>query len=553
VTVLALALGVPAAGATRRPSAAAGVTVTQTLAGLDQAGAGGVTPPDVQVAAGPGFVLEAVNLAVEVWRTSDGPAVPVSTRSLGELFQAGTDELTDPRVLYDAASGRWFASVSDLDASAVLLAVSATGDPTGSWSVDSLDAGGRCADQPRLGTSDGVVVLAADMFTGCLFPLSHSVGGELWIVSKADLLAGAAPPASTTFGPERYSSLTPVHSLSSTAAEYVVSVDAPASTVVHLLEVNGIPPDPVDVHEVATPSVSLLLPPPTAVEPAADGGRAADVATNDDRILDAVWEDGKLWFSANSSCTPQGDSERRACARLAELSTADRTLTWETDLGFAGTYVFFPAIRPDASGDLVVAFGRSSPSLLPEVAVTARSRDGTIAPPSVVGRSGAPAGSPRGIDRWGDYFGAARDPQHPEVVWVAGETGRTDAGSGDWTTVLGSTVVSEGPAAPPVAVAVAPRLRALAASGIAGRLLRLRFVALGDGSGVRRRVTVRSGGRVLFRRTTRPGPLHTLLVYSVTWRPPRRLVGRFSFCASSLLRDGTSSPQTCATLRLRAR
>jgi hypothetical protein len=551
--VLALAVAVPAAGGARRPAAATGVTVTQAIAGLNQTDGGGLTPPDVQVAAGSGFVVEMVNLAAEVWQTSGGQPVPVSTRPLGALFQSGTNALTDPRVLYDAVSGRWFASVSDLDASAVLLAVSDTNDPSGSWHVSTFAADGRCADQPRLGTADGVVVLAADVFTECLNRFSRNVGGELWIVSKADLLEGVDSPAFTTFGPGTFSSLTPVHSLSPTATEYVVSVDAPASTVVHLLEVNGIPPAPVDVHEVATPSISLLLTPPTAVEPTAGGGSTADVATNDDRILDAVWEQGKLWFSANTSCIPQGDTERRACARLAELSTADRALAWETDLGFAGAHVFFPAIRPDASGNLVVAFGRSSPTLAPEVAVTARSPDGTIAPPSVVGQSGAPARSEHGAERWGDYFGAARDPVHPEVVWVAGEIVPADTGSNDWTTVVGSTVVTEGPAPPSVRVAVPPRLRALAASGIAGRPLRLRFVALADGSGIRRQVTVRAGTKVVFRKTTRPGPLHTLLLYSVPWRPSKRLVGRFSFCVRSLVGDGTASPQTCAAVRLRAR
>jgi hypothetical protein len=496
-----------------------------------------------------------VNLAAEIWRTSDGPPVAVSTQPLGALFGSGADELTDPRVLYDAAAGRWLASVSDLDSQAVLLAVSATDDPTGSWQAFRFDVGGGCADQPRLGTADGVVVLAADVFTGCLDHFSQRIGSELWIVSKADLLAGVDSPAFTTFGPtSAFSSLTPAHSLSATPTEYVVSVDATASTVVHLLVVNGVPPGPVDVHEVATPPVALLLTPPTAVEPTAEGGSIANVATNDDRILDAVWEQGKLWFSANASCTPTGDTKRRACGRIGELATATGSLTWETDLGYPGTDVFFPAIRPDASGNLVVVFGRSSATLAPEVAVTARSPDGTVAPPSVVGRSGAPAGSRHSAGRWGDYFGAARDPSHPDVVWVAGETGPVAEGSTDWTTALGSTVVTEGPAPPPAAtVSPPPRLRALSAAAAAGSLVRLRFVALADGRGVRRQVTVRSGAKVVFRRTGKPAPVHALLVYSVAWRPPKALAGRLTFCVRSLASDGRQSAQTCAPLTLRAR
>jgi hypothetical protein len=496
-----------------------------------------------------------VNLAVEIWRTSDGAPAAVSTQPLGALFGSGADELTDPRVLYDALSGRWLASVSDLDSPAVLLAVSATDDPTGSWHAFRFESGGGCADQPRLGTADGVVVLAADVFTGCLDRFSQRTGSELWIVSKADLLAGAASPAFTTFGPTAtLSSLTPAHSLSATPTEYVVSVDAPASTVVHLLAVNGVPPGAVDVHEVATPSIPLLLTPPTAIEPAPGGGSIANVATNDDRILDAVWEQGKLWFSANASCTPVGDTKHRSCGRIAELATATGAVTWQTDLAYRGTDVFFPAIRPDASGNLVVVFGRSSATLAPEVAVTARSPDGTIAPPSVVGRSGAPAGSRLRGGRWGDYFGAARDPSSPDVVWVAGETGPATDGSTDWTTALGSTMVTEGPAPPPAtAVSPPPRLRALSVAAAAGSLVRLRFVALAEGRAIRRQVTVRSGAKVVLRRTGKPAPVHALLVYSVTWRPPKALVGKLTFCVRSLATDGTASPQTCAPLTLRAR
>jgi len=98
--------------------------------GLDAGSSGGYEPPDVQVAAGPGFVVEMVNLAAQVWRTSAGSASqPVQTIGLESFFRsAGSDRLTDPRVLYDTLSGRWFASVSDIDGSSVLLAVSQGAD-----------------------------------------------------------------------------------------------------------------------------------------------------------------------------------------------------------------------------------------------------------------------------------------------------------------------------------------------------------------------------------------------------------------------------------------
>src|SRR5438270_2282253 len=105
------------------------VTVTQTIAGLDDQSSGGFEPPDVVVAAGPGFLVQMVNLAARMWQTAPGAqATQVQTVALGDFFRAGHDRLTDPRVLYDAPSGRWFASISDIDTSGVLLAVSRGSD-----------------------------------------------------------------------------------------------------------------------------------------------------------------------------------------------------------------------------------------------------------------------------------------------------------------------------------------------------------------------------------------------------------------------------------------
>jgi hypothetical protein len=544
---LALALGLtPRAGAdTAGPAMAA----PQRLAGLSQNDSGGADPPDVQVAAGSGYVVEVVNTAMRVWLITDGAPAELSTRPLDAVFGRGSDDLTDPRILYDAPTGRWFASISDVVAHSVLLAVSAGGDPAGSWNVYSFRASSDCLDQPRLGLSDDVVVLAADLFASCTEADLAPAGDELWTVNKAQLLAGSTSPDVVTFGPTTaYETLTPVQSLSPTSTEYLVSVDEPASSVVHVLTVSGIPPGPVSVAEVATPPIAPLSPPPRALEPSTVIGRTATIATNDDRVLDAAWEHGRLWFSANSACVPAGDVSTRACARVAELSTATGALTWQADIGAAGAYTFFPALRPDSSGNVVVVYGESAPALPPEVVVTARTPDGVLARPVVLGAAHGSAGSRLTNRRWGDYFGIARDPSTPTELWAAGETWAAGAAGGHWTSVVGSVSVSEDES---VLVTAPPALRALVGTGLAGRTVRLTFRALGDGSGIRREVTVRARGRVVFHRTTRPGPLHARRLYAVAWRTPRELHGSLRFCVRSLLADGRRSASSCAPFLLR--
>ncbi|HYA09071.1 MAG TPA: hypothetical protein VEG24_05735, partial [Gaiellaceae bacterium] len=98
--------------------------MTASIVGLSDAAGGGYDPPDPEVAAGgPGFVVEMVNLAERVWRSDGGTLRLVQTIPLSVLYGTGGDGLTDPRILWDAPSGRWLASISNEDQSSVMLAV----------------------------------------------------------------------------------------------------------------------------------------------------------------------------------------------------------------------------------------------------------------------------------------------------------------------------------------------------------------------------------------------------------------------------------------------
>lgn len=509
---------------------------------------GGFEPPDVQVAAGPGYVVQMVNLAVRFWRTGNGPAEQLTTKRLETFFGTGADRLTDPRVVYDTETQRWWASISDLDATSIHLAVSETSDPTGRWTISSYKAPG-CADQPRLGLADGLVVLGADIFQNCQSEGSAASGSELWIINKAQLLAGSTSPAMTTYGPDAgLASLTPVQSLSPTATEYVVSVNEPTSRVVHVLAVTGIPPAAVSVAEVATPSINRLGRPPFAAQPPTKGRASPGLDTNDDRVLDAVLQSGRLWFAANGACVPAGDTLIRSCARIVELAVPALTVTSDVDLSVAGANLLYPALRPDGNGDLVIVYGETGVSVEPSTVVVARTADGTLTQPVVVARSASPY---RG-NRYGDYFGAAADPGDPATVWVAGESGTDIAGGAGWSTYVASaTVTSAGGTAPSVVVAPPPAVRALSATGRSGKLIQLRYRPVVDGLGVQAIVTVRSQrGSVVFRKTTGTITVHSGQAYSVLWQPAKALRGAFGYCVRTVTPGGVSSPPSCSTVTL---
>ena len=73
--------------------------MTASFAGLTDADAGEFEPPDLAVAAGPGFVVQMVNVAERIWRTSTTGAPQVAlTQPLSSLYHSGGDQLTDPRL-----------------------------------------------------------------------------------------------------------------------------------------------------------------------------------------------------------------------------------------------------------------------------------------------------------------------------------------------------------------------------------------------------------------------------------------------------------------------
>ena len=68
----------------------------------------------------------------------------------------------------------------------------------------------------------------------------------------------------------------------------------------------------------------------------------------------------------------------RACGRVVELSTVTRTVDWDTDLVETGAHTFFPAVRPDGSGNLVIVYAESGTKITPTLVAIGRTPDGAF-------------------------------------------------------------------------------------------------------------------------------------------------------------------------------
>src|SRR5262249_48828499 len=99
--------------------------------------------------------------------------------------------ITDPRVLFDPESERWFAVEMDFsfgpDPSAYLLAVSETSDPMQGWQAFEF---GQTFDFPQLGINSDGIYLVSNAGTG---------ETEVVVIPKGDLLATPPTVANASF------------------------------------------------------------------------------------------------------------------------------------------------------------------------------------------------------------------------------------------------------------------------------------------------------------------------------------------------------------------
>ena len=389
-------------------------------------------PPDVQVAAGPSYLMELANYAGLVY-TKSGRTVGGGVFALSTFFGTGSDKITDPKLIFDLLSGRWFASISDETGNNIMLAVSNTNDPNGVWHVYSVMS--SCEqptcylDRPTIGVSNTELVVSTNNFQGCNASFGNCnpgfVGAEYWVLNKSDMTEGSSSVSLTAFGPDStLAPAYPVKSLSSTQVEYMVSAGVTttgeATSTIKLFALTGIPPAPIGG---TTPTILTMSPSVSMTVPGTQPGSNPMIDTGDTRVLDAAWFSGKLWFALNDGCTPLGDIPVRSCFRLTEIDTGSTNVIQSFDYGQSGLYLFYPAVTMDSMGNLALVYGYSGPSNYPSFSVTEQAVNDplntlepsqTIATASVADNQCCP-------ERYGDYFGASVDPADPSMVWVAGE------------------------------------------------------------------------------------------------------------------------------------
>ncbi len=401
------------------------------------------TPPDPQVAVGPEYVFEMVNIIGRIYMRTGGT---VQTFTLADFFGVPAGYLdTDPKVIYDALSGRWFASYVSLidlhgqnnDQARLHLAISQTRDPTGAWNMYVISYAQLFPDYEGIGVTNDKFTISSNVFD---IDQPFYYGAETIVIEKADVLAGVPGPSVGLFAfPRRLDRFTvrPAQSLSAGNDQYLVTRNTAATLTV--IKVTGTP-DAANVTEVSATNLPMF----TQNAPPASVALGGNIASGDSRLLDAMWRDGRLWTSASAACVPAGDSTTRSCAHVIEVdaSVTPPLVAQDIMFGAPSQYYSWPALRTDATGDLYVSLTHTNAAIFAEARSTGRL---AVDPPNTLsGSTLLRAGDVfHDSSRWGDYLGAAVDPLFPDCVWLVGEYAKDTVGE-NWGTFIAATSYSAG-------------------------------------------------------------------------------------------------------------
>jgi hypothetical protein len=425
------------------------LTMPESFLGLAE---NGKVPSDTQLAAGRTRLLQMINITGAFFAKIGGNQI--KSFDLGQFFLGTAGQGTDPRVLFDASTNTYFAAYEMLPAGGDDIRLAVAAEPGDQWSVYevSTNSTNLLFDQPKLGVSDDKVILSWNQYDS----KKNFKGADYIVIQKSGLIARAGSVPAVIWGPDssRFQ-IVPVQSLSSDGGKHFAAYHLGGDSNIHLMTFTGVPGVSDVNFSDDSFGIGSVSSPPLATQPS---GGDANVNTNDDRLLSAVWQNNHLWGAFNESCTPSGDRTARACERFVQLTTDKTAVAQNVQLQSSGTDLYYGAVTLNGSDDLFFGLTFSSSSQDPE-AVVLGVPGGSFG--AVTGgiayQSGSQAyvcnctaaGSTTTNIRWGDYAGAAREPNDPTAAWVVQQFGGVASPAGNYGTAIALVFFASTPPPPP--------------------------------------------------------------------------------------------------------
>jgi len=430
---------------------AIGVNVTASTYGNDSS----ALPPDPNGAVGPQHFVEFINGAFVVFDKTDGSNIKdisdLEFWSDANLIISPDDVVTDPRVIYDPQSQRWFATMVDVNANAAdptlhandfLFAVSTTADPTGPWNGFKFEADpthGDLADFPTMGLDANGVYISGDMFKGENNP---QIGPSLVAIPKRDLLLATPTIANRTYfgvmsDSVRGMALQPVTCFDGSETGQVLSVqnygeDSNPYTNLVTFTVQNVNNGPSATLSGSTfpPVASYMVPDngdfgaPVLTPLQPDG--TSQIQANDARFAARVYAVNGVVYAAHNT-----EYNGHIAIQWYRINAATHAVLEQGTLTDGTMDLFFPSIAANANGTVVICCNGSSGSTFVSCYAFVGTTTGSVTTfqgPFLL-QSGVTDyhGDDELVDefeglpvfsRWGDYSTTSVDPNNSNIFWT---------------------------------------------------------------------------------------------------------------------------------------
>jgi Immunoglobulin domain len=405
-----------------------------------------LTPPDTDGAVGPNHVVTMLNTQVRIQNRAG--TTNYSTVTLSNWWATKVSGVTfpfDPRILYDPYSGRWIATASAQPASTsskILVAVSQSNDPTGSWYAFGLLADSSAvawADFPTVGFNKDRVVISWNYYN-----LSNGArnGVGILALNKTNLYGGTLSQEFWYLDYATYGlGITPSLMYDQTNATFYLlqnfSGNISGTGYIAMFTITGAFGSGTLTRLGTFPSASGW-----ADSAPSDGnfapqlGNTTKIHLGDSRLSEVVYRAGSLWC-AQTIFLPSS-SPTRSAVQWWQIQT-DGSVAQRSRLEDTGGVYFYgyPSIAVNRFGDAIIGYSRFATN---EYARANYSFHAFNDPANSLqteylfkaGESAyqkIPSGDTR--NRWGDYSMTSVDPVNDADFWTVQEYAATAVGSGN--------------------------------------------------------------------------------------------------------------------------
>ncbi len=412
---------------------------------------GGV-PPDTDGDVGPNHYFQVVNVHYAIYNKSGVKLLGPSTNSSIFSGMPNNSNDGDAIVLYDEVADRWIFSQFSLPNYPngpfyEMIAVSQTGDPTGSWYRYQFQFSDM-PDYPKLAVwPDGIYMTANRFGSGSL----NYKGVGVYAFNRTKMYAGQSNPEMITF--QLNASNNAWRMLPSDCdGEY-----PPAGTPNYVAYHND-GPDQIVIYEfhadfVNTASSTFTLSNTLTVS-SFNGNHSGIPQKGTSVKLDpfaGTFMHRLPFRKFNDHWSMVGCATVNVGSGVAGIRWYELRKTTTTDwtIHQSGTYSpdshcrWMCSIAMDSSGNIAVGYSISSADMYPSIRYTGRMNTDplgqmTIAEGGIINGGGSQTNTWSGNpSRWGDYAAMAVDPVDPATFWYTNEYYQTTSQS-NWKTRIGS-------------------------------------------------------------------------------------------------------------------